>query len=185
MGRTNGLMLIAIILGGAALRLVPHPPNFAPIAALALFAGATFERRRSAFLVALGAMLLSDLALEAWNGTGFHAQMPAVYGSFAAAVLLGSTLRGRRNFVTVPASSLAASVLFFVSTNFEVWLDGSLYPRSWQGLVACYAAAVPFFRWTAAGDLAYTAVFFGVYAVARRFLWREPFSPCSGVPGTR
>ncbi|MFH1262415.1 MAG: DUF6580 family putative transport protein [Pseudomonadota bacterium] len=185
MRKTNLLLLTTIILGAVALRLVPHPPNFAPIAALALFAGATLERRGSAFLVALSAMLLSDLALELWNGTGFHGAMPAVYGSFALTVWLGSALKKRRNLVMVPASSLTASILFFVATNFEVWLEGSLYPRTLPGLLACYTAAVPFFRWTAIGDLAYTAAFFGVYAVARRLLWKEQLSSCSGVSSTR
>lgn len=163
-------LLGSMLIGAAALRLLPHPPNFAPIGALALFGGAHFARKRWAFAVPLGAMLLSDAALEGLTGWGFHRLTPAVYGSFALIVGLGLLLHGRRRLIPVAGAAVASSVLFFAITNFAVWALLETYPHTLAGLAACYLAAVPYFWNTLAGDLFYCAVLFGGLALtARRF----------------
>ena len=155
-------LVTGMIFGAAALRLLPHPPNFDPIAALALFAGARIDNRRWAFIVPLAAMVVSDAVI------GFHSQLPLVYGVFALIVWMGFALRRRSTPLPVVGASLLASTLFFIVTNFGVWAFDGLYPRSFEGLVACYVAAIPFFGNTAAGGLFYTAVLFGGLALAKK-----------------
>lgn len=160
--------MTSLVLGAALMRVLPHPPNFTPIAAVALFGGAHFDRRGWAFAVPAAAMLLSDLALEALFGWGLHDQLPVVYASFAAVVAMGLLLRRRRTPLSVAGAALAASTLFFVATNLGVWASGGLYPRTTTGLYTCFVAAIPFFGPTLAGDLLYTALLFGAFALAER-----------------
>lgn len=179
MYRIRFLVLVGMILAAAASRLIPHPPNFAPIGAMALFGGACFASKRLAFLVPSAAMLLSDLAIGLLSGDlslGLHRLIPVVYGNFALIVYLGFWLRRRRNAVPIAGAALASSVLFFVLTNFGVWALGSWYPKTWDGLVACYVAAIPFFHNTLLGDAVYSTVLFGGLALAEKGLplLREP-----------
>lgn len=173
MTRPRFLTLVGIVVVAAAMRLLPHWPNFTPIAAIALFGGAYFARPRTALAVPLAAMLLSDLVL------GLHATMPFVYASFIGIVGLGLLLRQRRTVVTVGAAALAASVGFFAITNFGAWAVGGLYPHTAAGLAAAFIAALPFYAPTLAGDLVYTAVLFGGFELAQRALpaLREPAGP--------
>lgn len=171
MYRIRFIVLIGMILAAVASRLIPHPPNFAPIGALALFGGACFSNKWHAFIVPLAAMLLSDLAIGLLSGDlsiGLHGLIPVVYGSFALIVCLGFWLRRRRNVVPIAAATLAASVLFFLLTNFGVWALGSWYPKTWEGLVACYVAAIPFFHNTLLGDAFYSTMLFGGLALAEK-----------------
>jgi hypothetical protein len=163
--RTRLLVLCTAIVGAAALRLVPHPPNFTPIGAMALFSGAYLGRRGAIALVApLGALLLSDLVL------GFYRGMPTVYFSVALIVLLGGLALKRVSPIRIGTAAVASSVLFFVITNFGTWLSGGFYPRTLAGLEACYIAAIPFFQNTVAGDLIYSAVLFGGFALLERWM---------------
>lgn len=159
-----GALVIAIF-AAAAMRLVPHPPNFAPIAAMALFSGAQMPKRALSFAAPFAALLLSDIALG-----GFYPGMNFVYLSFGLTVLLGWAVARRKTALTIGAAAIASSVLFFVLTNFGVWLFTGMYPRTGEGLVACYVAAIPFFQNTLAGDLVYTALLFGGFALAERLL---------------
>lgn len=163
-------VLITVIFSAAFFRLMPHPPNLTPIAAMALFGGAYFADKRLAFLVPLTALLVSDLAL------GFYSQMPIVYATFALIVCIGLWLRQRRTLLPIAGATLASSVLFYGTTNFAVWVFGSLYPQTLAGLVACYMAAIPFFHNTLLGDAVFTAVLFGGFSLAERYLplLREP-----------
>ncbi len=162
-------LMVGLVFGAALLRLLPHPPNFTPIAAIALFAGAHFERKRWAFAVPLAAMALSDAVLQVLFGWGFHSGMPVVYGSFALIVCLGFLLRSRRTaLLPVAGTALASAVLFYLTTNFAVWAASGMYPRTLAGLVTCYVAAIPFFGPTVASDLFYCAVLFGAFAWAER-----------------
>ncbi|HVM38118.1 MAG TPA: DUF6580 family putative transport protein [Sphingomicrobium sp.] len=159
--------LIAIILAvfaAALFRILPHPPNFSPIAAMALFSGALLGRRALAFVAPLGAMLLSDMVL------GFHAGMPFVYGSVALIVALGWLLSSSRTAARLALAAAASSVLFYLVTNFGVWAIGDMYPNTAAGLLACYVAAIPFFQNSLAGDLFFTALLFGGFALAERWL---------------
>jgi hypothetical protein len=139
-----------------ALRLVPHPPNFTPIGAMALFSGAYLGRKGViAFAAPLGALLLSDLVL------GFYRGMPTVYFSVALVVIIGWLSLQRVSPLRIGAAAVASSSLFFVITNFGMWLSSGFYPRTLAGLEACYIAAIPFFQNTVAGDLFYATLLFG------------------------
>lgn len=165
------LILGGFILAAAFTRLLPHPwplPwNFNPITALALFGAALIPNRFAAIGVPLLAMIISDFGLELLHGYGFHTLMPVVYGCFIVISLLGSFLR-RFEKKTLPALGFATagSVFFFIVTNASVWAFGNMYPHSLSGLVLCYEAALPFFGNSLAGDLLYTGVLFGGFALA-------------------
>ncbi len=156
------LVLAGLILVAAASRLLPHPPNFTPIAAIALFAGACFGAKRWAFAAPLAAMVLSDLVI------GLHPLLPIVYGSFAMIVCIGFCLRTQRRLMPIAGAALASSLLFFIVTNFGVWALGSFYPKTAQGLLACYVAAIPFFWNTLLGDAVYTVALFGGFRLIER-----------------
>jgi hypothetical protein len=141
-------------------RLIPHPPNFTPVAAVALFGGACLADRRLALVLPLAALFASDLFL------GLHVLLPVVYGSFGVNVLLGRWLRSRRTVLNTAAVTLLGSIQFFVVTNFACWV--LWYPHTWEGLVTCYAAAVPFFQNTLAGDAVFASALFGGLALAER-----------------
>jgi len=170
-------ILAGMILLAALSRLLPHPPNVTPVGAMALFGGAYFTRRIWAFLVPLASMWLSDLII---NNIVYKEYNPAftwiipdslwVYGSLLLIAGVGSVLLTKVKPVSLLTASVAASVLFFVLTNFGTWYlyKGITYPDSWAGLVACYTAAIPFFGNTLAGDLFFCAVLFGGFEIARR-----------------
>jgi len=163
-------LIIALILTTAASRLLPHPPNFTPVGALALFGGACLADRRLAFLVPLAAMFLSDLVI------GLHRGMPVIYLCFALFVCLGFQLRRRRRPLPVAAAAVAGALVFFIVSNFAVWTGGKMYPLTLDGLTACYLAAVPFLHNMLLGNLSYAALLFGGLALAeQRFpALREP-----------
>lgn len=156
-------LIIALIVAAGLIRLLPHPPNFAPIAAMALFAGAYVANVRLALLVPLVAMFLSDMVL------GFHAGMVLVYVCMGITVIIGTQLRKRLRVVPIATAVLASSVLFFVVTNFGVWATQGMYPISFEGLVACYVAAIPFFHNSLLGNAFFTAVLFGGFALITRY----------------
>lgn len=156
-------VLIGMIVSISLFRVFPHPPNFTPVLAMALFGGAQFADRRAAFLVPLGAMLLADLFL------GLHATMLFVYGALVLAVLMGRWLRSRLTVTHTAATAVGGSLVFYVVTNFGAWLTmPALYPRSWEGLMAAYTAAIPFYRNALAGDLLFTAALFGGFYLLQR-----------------
>ena len=157
--------LLAAIFAAAAMRLVPHPPNFAPIAAMALFSGAQMPKRALSFIAPFAALVISDALLG-----GFYPGMNFVYFSFALTVLIGWAVATRKSALTIGAASIASSVLFFVLTNFGMWLFSGIYPVTVEGLAACYVAAIPFFQNTVFGDLVFTALLFGGFAIAERTL---------------
>ena len=168
--------LISIVLAAALSRLIPHPPNMTSLTAVALFGGAYFSDRRLAFLVPLAALFLSDLVL------GFYGHMEVVYSSFALIVCIGLWLGKDRSVLRIAVAALTSSVLFFLLTNFGVWAFGSLYPRTLDGLVTCYVAAIPFFRNTFQGDMLYAFILFGGFAMLeRRFSVLRESSVRSGM----
>jgi hypothetical protein len=162
MSKPRFVALVILILAATASRLIPHPPDFTPITAIALFGGAYFSKKWLSFLVPLASLVLSDLVLGHFAG-------PYVYGSFALIVCIGFLLYRRRKPLAIGFAAMASSILFFVLANFGVWLSGLLYPRTMAGLAACYIAAIPFFRNMMLGDAFYTAVLFGGFALAERF----------------
>jgi hypothetical protein len=163
------MVLTGIVVAAAMARLIPHPPNMTPIGAMALFGGAFMPKRRHlAYALPLAAMLLSDIVLGmTLYGKAMLTSQPIVYACLLASVAMGKLIHDRRSVLNVGAVALASSVLFFVVTNLAVWASGSLYPRTLAGLMVCYTAAIPFFRSSLIGDIAFTAILFG------GFTWLE------------
>lgn len=158
-------MVVILILLAAASRLLPHPPNFAPVAAIGLFAGAMLDRR-SAWTVPFIALLLSDLVL------GFYRPMGMLFNylAFAACLLIGSGLLAKhRTFARISGATLASALVFFALSNFGMVATG-YYPFTWAGVVECYTAAIPFFRNTLASDVLFVAVLFGGHALLSRVM---------------
>ncbi|QDT07905.1 hypothetical protein K227x_63340 [Rubripirellula lacrimiformis] len=179
------MMFYALTLIVAASRFLPHPPNVACVGALGLFAGCYLAGRR-AYLVPVTVLLISDVIGQAMGipGMGFHSPytMAAVYlgatlavpvgrylgtasrlAGSAASGPVGQTKKGLRIF----SGSLVASTLFFLVSNFGVWMAG-WYSMTMAGLAACYVAAIPFFGYTIAGDLAFTAILFGAWSYSHQ-----------------
>lgn len=145
------------------MRLIPHEPNMAPIGALAIFSG-VYMSKKKALLIPLAAMFLSDLFL------GFYREIIWVYGSFALIGLLSAVILKKNHQVkNVIGFTLFSSLLFYVLTNFGVWLQGTMYTKSLSGLIQCYFLALPFLRNTLIGDIVYVGVFFGAYNLSRNW----------------
>ena len=151
-------LLSIMILAAAFTRVIPHPPNFTAVGAMALFGGAYFSEKKFAFIVPLLAMLVSDLII------GFHNEMLSVYLSFVIIVGIGIMLSRNIKFKNVLAASLFSSALFFVLTNFQMWIQSPLYAKNISGLITCYVAAIPFFHHTVLGDLFFVGALFGLFA---------------------
>ena len=159
------LVLTGFVFLAALARFIPHPPNFAPIAALALFGGRYFSDKKFAFLIPITAMLITDSVL------GFHYLMPAVYLSFSLIVLVGIFQRKWNKTSGIVAGSVVASTLFFIITNFSEWAVGIIYPKTISGLVMCFTAAIPFYFSSLIGDLFYVSVMFISFELlSKRFL---------------
>jgi len=165
-----------LVLAGASVRvLLTDLPNFAPVAAIALFAGYYFRSRAAALLVPLAVMGISDLFFGSYDWQ----MMALVYGALMLPVFGRSMLRRwfsldegaapLRASAGLLASSLGASISFFVITNFGAWLWYGTYEHNVAGMIHCYVQAIPFFRYTLAGDLFFAVVLFGGYALAMSF----------------
>jgi hypothetical protein len=166
------MLPILMLLACVVLRLVPHPPNFAPVGATSVFAGRTM-RLGSGMALTLAVMLISDFALGMLKGIpAFNMVTPFVYAGFVVQFLLGRWLRAVRGGAI--GAALLGSVGFFVLSNFGVWVKGS-YGLTLSGLAACYVAAIPFFGGTLAGDVVWTVVLSVAYRwIARRVESRNP-----------
>ncbi|MFA6047626.1 MAG: DUF6580 family putative transport protein [Parcubacteria group bacterium] len=174
MTKKEKIVAVAIlIIVGISYRLFPHPPNFAPVAAISLFSG--FYFRRYFILIPIVIMLISDAFI------GFYdwKLMAVVYSSFLLVSLIGIIMRKNKSVVALLGCSLAGSFLFFILTNFAVWAFAPWYSHNTRGLYECYLMAVPFFKNTILGDLFYSSVIFGVYEVLARpkeklaYLWNK------------
>ncbi len=164
------VVITAILLMLALSRLLPHPFNFSPVAALALFGGAKYSNRFAAYLIPIAAVWISDLFLNfAFYGrfVAFYDGALVTYAAFAMIVLLGSKALKKFSAMNLLFTSLSASLLFFLVSNFGVWAFSGMYPLNTAGITACYAAAVPFFRNTLAGDLVYSFAVFYAFEWAR------------------
>jgi hypothetical protein len=159
-------VLIALV---AVSRFLPHPPNVACVGALGLFAGCYLSGRR-AYMVPLAALLASDVIghLAGFPGMGFYNPivMGLVYAGVLAAVPIGRWMSKNQNKFRLPAGSIAASTIFFLLSNFGVWLGG-WYSMTFAGLAACYISAIPFFGYTLAGDLFFSVLLFGAWEYSR------------------
>jgi hypothetical protein len=164
------ITLSVLVVLAALTRLAPHPPNVTPIAAMALFGGAYFRDWKIAFSLPLAAMLLSDLVLGfGVYGMASMKSQPVVYLCMLLTVGIGRLIQTRRSVPTIASATLASSLMFYFVTNFAVWAFDSLYPKTWDGLMACYIAAIPFFRNSLFGDAFFAIVLFGGFAILERF----------------
>jgi hypothetical protein len=166
------LLAVAIIAIAAALRVAPHPWNFTPVGAMALFSGAILKDRRLAFVVPIVALFVGDVFIGLYS----YKLMLIVYLSFLVSVVIGFWLRDRRTIARISAATLLGAIQFFLVTNFAVWATGLSYQRNVAGLVMCYVAGIPFFWNTLAGDALYAVLFFGTFALAERLFpaFRQP-----------
>ncbi len=164
-----------VLAGSLARVLLSDWPNFAPVAAIALFAGYFFRSRAIALLVPLAVMGISDLFIGSYD---WH-MMALVYGALMLPVFARGMLRrwfsvdagatAFRATAGLLASSLGASISFFAISNFGAWLWYGTYEHTVAGVIHCYVQAIPFFRYTLAGDLLFAVVLFGGYALAMSF----------------
>jgi len=180
--KTRTFIIVGAVLLAALTRLMPHPQNFAPITAMALFGAATLADRRWGILTPLLALFVSDLCIDVANrmglmtSWGFYSGMWLVYATTFLIALVGLLLRNHRTVWAIAGATLAGSVIFFLVTNFGVWAFGGLdlygnpYPQSFEGLIACYVAAIPFFKNSLLGDAVYSTVLFGGFALAEMYL---------------
>ena len=159
------LTISSLIIFAVLTRLLPHPANFTPILAMALFGGAFYEDKRIAFALPFIAMFVSDIFI------GFHNTMFFVYFGFLISVFIGFYIRKSIGFRRVLFGALFSSVIFFLVTNLGSWLTDPMYkPLSILSLINCYGLALPFFRNQLAGDLIYSASLFGGFALAGKYL---------------
>lgn len=173
----RALLIAGIVVLCAVLRVIPHPRNFAPIGAAALFGGAYFSSKRAAVLVPLAAIATGDFF------TGFHPLIPWVYASFVVSVAIGFWLRPKKSAGRIGLATLAGAVQFFLITNFALWAYAiGNYPRTGAGLLQCYIAGLPLLGNTLAGDAFYATLLFGGMLLAeRRFSsLREPLATMGG-----
>lgn len=157
----NFWVVTLMVFAAAFVRLLPHPPNYAPIAAMALFGGAYFTKKSFAFLIPLAAMFLTDAII------GFYSTAWLTYISFALIVVLGIVMLKKVSVKNLIFASVTASVSFFLITNFGVWALGTLYPRTPAGVMESYVAAIPFFQNSLIGDLFFVGVMFGAYELIK------------------
>jgi len=161
-------LIIFMIILAALSRLIPHPLNFTPIAALGLFGAAHLKPKWLAFAIPFMALWVSDLILMNGPLSSFYDGFQWfghtwVYGAFLIIIGLGFLLRGRVNILNVIGASLGSSIVFFLVTNFGVWLGSLIYPPNVSGLLMSYTAGLPFFWNTLAGDLFFCSVLFGAF----------------------
>ena len=134
-------------------RLIPHPPNFTPILAISVFAGIKFKNNLFSYIVPIIAMLISDAII------GFHSGILAVY----SAIFLSAAIA--KKFNSINSSVLASCILFFLVTNFQVWILSSGYSKSLSGILECYTLAIPFFGMTLLSTYFYSYILFYGYAL--------------------
>lgn len=178
-----------IILSAVVIRLLPHAPNFAPIAAMALFGG-TYLNKKYSLAIVFATMLLSDYLLlyvhpfspqlinlsKIYPLTALlHSTTLFVYGSFMLISLLGIWIKEHKSAKNIFSACLFSSILFFIITNFGVWATGA-YARNLSGLWESYVMGIPFFKNTVSGDLFYTGVFFGSYEFIKTLISGHSFN---------
>jgi hypothetical protein len=157
-------LALGLLVLGVLARVAPHPPNFAPVGSLSLFAGARL-RGWMAYLLPLLLMAVTDPLVG-----GYSVATPFVYFSFLLSVWIGTRLRASQSVARVGAAALIASAQFFVISNFGMWLGTAMYPHTMAGLAACYVNAIPFYGPTLAADVLYTGVLFGLHAWLSRMV---------------
>lgn len=169
--KAQSILILSIIFFATLTRFaIPpffnHLPNFSPIDATALFCGAYFTRRIQAIGVILLSVFIGDILLNKMYGNDWVFFYPGFYWQYSCYILmtgLGARLSTNIKVVTVVKTSILAALLFFIVSNFGVWMNGHLYPKTIEGLISCYYAAIPFFKNTLLSDVIFSMVLFGIY----------------------
>ena len=167
-------VLVALILLCAFSRMIPHMPNFSPLGAIGIFGAAYFTKKWQAFLIPIFSIWLSDLFINnviysqnngefTWFYSGFYWQ----YFTYLLIPLVGIFIFKKINPQRVIAGALTSSLIFFLVSNFGCWIGNPIYPQNFAGLVASYVAGIPFFNGTLLGDLCYSGILFGSFALAQ------------------
>ena len=170
-GFTYLVILAVLIALGVAGRLLPHPPNFTPMAAIALFAGFIFMKKYMAVVAVVAVMLLTDYFAFGYLSPDWFASksMMVVYLALLFPIVFKGFLQKKLGVLRIAGAALASSTVFFVATNFAVWTFSPMYEKTWAGLVLCYTMAIPFFQNTIAGDIMWSGIVFGSYFALRHF----------------
>jgi len=144
-------LFISVIL--ALGRIIPHPPNFTPILATAIYTPYMVNDKWIAVLIPLSAMFIADIII------GFHPYMLWVYGAIGLSTLISNwSMRFNKKYIQLGVMAILSSILFFIITNFAVWAIWDYYPKTIDGLIICYIKAIPFFQNTLLGTIIYTAI---------------------------
>lgn len=170
-GFTYLVILAVLIVVGVAGRLLPHPPNFTPMAAIALFAGFIFAKRYMSVIAVVSAMLLTDYFAFGYLSPDWFASksMAVVYLALLFPIVFRGFLQKKLGVLRIAGAALASSTVFFIATNFAVWAFSPMYEKTFAGLVLCYTMAVPFFQNTIAGDMMWSGIIFGAYFALRNY----------------
>ncbi len=166
------LVILAVLIAlGVAGRLLPHPPNFTPMAAIALFAGFIFVKRYMSIVAVVAAMLLTDYFAFGYLSPDWFASksMVVVYLALLFPIVFRGFLQKKMGVMRIAGAALASSTVFFVATNFSVWAFSPMYEKTFAGLLLCYTTAIPFFQNTIAGDMMWSGIVFGSYFALRHF----------------
>lgn len=158
------VLMLCFILFAAVVRILPHPWNFTPVGAMALFSGAKLGRSWKAFLFPLAALFSGDL----FGGIYAFRIMSLVYFSFCLSVLIGMAFRHRQSPLPLSLAAFSGALQFFLLSNFAAWAFLATYPHNFAGLVSCYLAGIAYFGNTLVGDAFYTTLFFGGFALLER-----------------
>jgi hypothetical protein len=167
-------VLSGLILLAAFSRIIPHPANFSPLGAIALFGAAHFSKKWQILLIPIAATWLSDLFINnviyaayyptfTWFYEGFYWQ----YLSYLVIAVIAIPLFKKVNKERILLGALSSTVIFFLISNVGCWIGNSFYPQNFAGLMSCYAAGIPFLKGTILGDLFYSLVLFGCFAYAK------------------
>lgn len=166
------MLAYLFVLLAVAVRFMPHPWHFTPVAASLLFFGAYRSRRELWFPVVM--LAASDLLLNKFvYHYPFTWDLVVTWAWYAAALGLGASLRGHIKPLWIMGSAAATSVSFYLLSNFAVWAAYDMYPKTLSGLMTCYAMAIPFFRGTLEGDLLFTAILFSVPVLLKQLSGRD------------
>ncbi|MDV6237647.1 DUF6580 family putative transport protein [Leptospira ellisii] len=157
----DAVSVLGVILAGIS-RFLPHPPNFTLVGAVTVYSGSKIEGWKS-FTIPFITIFATDLILSQIHGYGpLYPGFSLVYFSLLVNVVLGKTLlKGRVKISRLLPVTVLASTQFFLLSNFSVWAFSSFYPDTFEGLLTCYIAAIPYFGGTLLGDLIYTPILFG------------------------
>ncbi len=174
----NTILAAGLIIVGVLLRIIPHPPNVTPIAAIALLGGAYIGKKYLAFLIPLAALFLSDVLLNNTINKVYFTDSPGfvlwspymafTYAAFLLMVLIGIVYLKKPSFFKNILGAVGASVLFFFVSNIGVWIMPGGYPETLGGLVTCLTAGLPFFRNTLVGNVVYVIVFFSAFSYIQK-----------------